>query len=54
MESWEMSLRTMKIGEVASFKTKKVYTHSYPLVAKTFRETFAENKKGKNSHKVSK
>jgi len=53
MESWEMSLRTMKIGEVASFKTKRVYTHSYPLVAKTFRETFAENKKGKNAHKSS-
>jgi len=52
MESWEMSLRTMRIGEVASFKTKRVYTHSYPLVAKTFRETFGE-KKGKHSHKSS-
>eukprot|EP00088_Acartia_fossae_P069736 TRINITY_DN9187_c0_g1_i2.p1 TRINITY_DN9187_c0_g1~~TRINITY_DN9187_c0_g1_i2.p1 ORF type:complete len:328 (-),score=80.08 TRINITY_DN9187_c0_g1_i2:217-1200(-) len=50
MESWEMSLRTMRIGEVASFRTKKIYTHSYPLVAKTFRETFGEHK-GKHSHK---
>ena len=30
---------------------QRVYTHSYPLVAKTFRETFGE-KKGKHSHKV--
>jgi len=49
LESWEMSIRTMLIGEVASFKTKRIYTHSYPLVAKTLRETYGPKKPG-HSH----
>jgi len=51
LESWEMSIRTMRIGEVASFKTKRVYTHSYPLVAKTLRDTYGPKKPGhKHNH----
>ena len=46
LESWEMSLETMRVGEVASFTTKRVYTHSYPLVAKTLRDTFRPKKPG--------
>ncbi|XP_023343245.1 aryl-hydrocarbon-interacting protein-like 1 [Eurytemora carolleeae] len=54
LESWEMSIKTMRVGEVASFKTKKVYTHSYPLVAKTLRDTFGPKKPGhQHSHKSS-
>ena len=50
LESWEMSLETMRLGEVASFTTKRVYTHSYPLVAKTLRDNFLPGK-CKESHK---
>ena len=46
LESWEMSLETMRVGEVASFTTKRVYTHSYPLVAKTLRDNFLPDKCG--------
>ena len=52
LESWEMSLETMRVGEVASFTTKRVYTHSYPLVAKTLRDNFLPGKcKDGHSHK---
>jgi len=44
LESWEMSLETMRLGEVASFTTKRLYTHSYPLVAKTLRDNFLPGK----------
>ena len=50
LESWEMSLETMRLGEVASFTTKRVYTHSYPLVAKTLRDNFLPGK-CKEGHK---
>lgn len=46
LESWEMSLKTMHLGEVASFTTKRVYTHSYPLVAKTLRDNYLPTKDG--------
>jgi len=46
LESWEMSLETMRVGEVASFTTKRVYTHSYPIVAKTLRDNFLPSKCG--------
>ena len=44
LESWEMSLETMRLGEVSSFTTKRLYTHSYPLVAKTLRDNFMPGK----------
>lgn len=53
LESWEMSIKTMKVGEVASFMTKRVYTHSYPLVAKTLRDNFLPKKAG-HEHKEGK
>ena len=46
LESWEMSLETMRVGEVSSFTTKMIYTHSYPLVAKTLRDNFLPGKCG--------
>jgi len=56
LESWETSLSTMRIGEVASFTTKRVYTHSYPLVAKTLRDNYLPKKEGhdhkKHEHKA--
>merc|ERR1719251_252471 len=57
LESWEMSLETMRVGEVASFTTKRVYTHSYPIVAKTLRDNFLPDKCGGgegHSHKKKK
>jgi len=53
LESWEMSIETMRIGEVASFVTKRVYTHSYPIVAKTLRDNFLPKPKG-HEHKHNK
>merc|ERR550534_907631 len=53
LECWELSIRTMRIGEVASFYTKKVYTHSYPLVAKTLRDTYGPKKPGQHNHSSS-
>jgi len=50
LESWELSLETMRLGEVASFTTKRVYTHSYPIVAKTLRDNYAAENKG-HDHK---
>jgi len=50
LESWEMSLETMRLGEVSSFTTKRLYTHSYPLVAKTLRDNFMPGK-CKDGHK---
>jgi len=55
LESWETSLSTMRIGEVASFTTKRVFTHSYPLVAKTLRDNYLPKKEGhdhKKEHKA--
>jgi len=53
LESWELSLETMRINEVSSFITKKIYTHSYPIVAKTLRDTYNTKKSGHNgAHKV--
>jgi len=55
LESWETSLATMRIGEVASFTTKRMYTHSYPLVAKTLRDNYLPKKEGhdhKKEHKA--
>jgi len=55
LESWETSLSTMRIGEVASFTTKRMYTHSYPLVAKTLRDNYLPKKEGhdhKKEHKA--
>jgi len=40
LESWELSLETMRVGEVASFVTKRSYTHNYPVVVKTLRDNF--------------
>lgn len=52
LESWEMSLSTMRVGEVSSFRTKRVYTHSYPLVAKTLRDSFLPGQEHKEkAHK---
>lgn len=45
-----MSLETMRIGEVASFVTKRTYTHNYPIVAKTLRDNFLPKPKG-HDHK---
>jgi len=53
LESWEMSIETMRVGEVASFITKRKYTHSYPLVAKTLRDNFLPKPPG-HEHKHSK
>lgn len=55
LESWEMSIETMRVGEVASFTTKRVYTHSYPIVAKTLRDNFLPKPAGHNhkQHKAS-
>jgi len=50
LESWELSLETMRLGEVASFVTKRVYTHSYPTVAKTLRDNFLPSSKAKEGH----
>jgi len=55
LESWESSLSTMRLGEVASFTTKRMYTHSYPLVAKTLRDNYLPKKVGhdhKKEHKA--
>lgn len=46
LECWELAVRTMRVAEVASFTTRRVYTHSYPLVAKTLRDTYLPKKKG--------
>jgi len=50
LESWEMSIETMRVGEVASFVTKRCYTHSYPIVAKTLRDNFLPKPPG-HEHK---
>ena len=49
LECWELAVRTMRRGEVASFTTRRVYTHSYPLVAKTLRDTYGPKKKGRGT-----
>ena len=55
LESWEMSIETMRVGEVASFTTKRMYTHSYPIVAKTLRDNFLPKPAGHDhkQHKAS-
>ena len=55
LESWEMSIETMRVGEVSSFTTKRVYTHSYPIVAKTLRDNFLPKPAGHDhkQHKAS-
>jgi len=55
LESWEMSIETMRVGEVASFTTKRCYTHSYPIVAKTLRDNFLPKPPGHDhkQHKAS-
>jgi len=50
LECWEMALETMRVGEVASFTTKRVYTHNYPTVVKTLRDNFLPGAKGKDGH----
>lgn len=50
LESWEMSIETMRVGEVSSFTTKRMYTHSYPIVAKTLRDNFLPKPPG-HDHK---
>ena len=50
LECWELAVRTMRRGEVASFTTRRVYTHSYPLVAKTLRDTYGPKKKGRGTN----
>lgn len=50
LESWELSLETMRVGEVASFTTSRYYTHSYPTVAKTLRDSFNPVKPGHKRH----
>ena len=52
LECWELAVRTMRRGEVASFTTRRVYTHSYPLVAKTLRDTYGPKKKGRGTTKL--
>lgn len=40
----------MRVGEVSSFTTKRMYTHSYPIVAKTLRDNFLPKPPG-HDHK---
>ena len=55
LESWEMNIETMRVGEVSSFTTKRCYTHSYPIVAKTLRDNFLPKPEGHDhkQHKAS-
>jgi len=52
LEAWELCLKTMTVGEVASFTVHRRYTCEYPTVAKTLRETFGHlGKKAEKVHK---
>ena len=53
LEAWELCLKTMTVGEVASFTVHRRFTCEYPTVAKTLRETFGHLGK-KASEKVHK
>lgn len=54
LESWEMCLTTMRIGEVSSFVVKRAYACDYPTVAKTLRDTFGHLGKKKDPDKIHK
>ncbi|TRY70478.1 hypothetical protein TCAL_10314 [Tigriopus californicus] len=49
LESWELCLQTMLVGEVASFTVQRQLTCNYPTVAKTLRDTFLP-KRDKDGH----